>query len=70
MNLLGEGRIGRYLSYAIGEVILIIVGILIALQISEWNADRKAEAEFDAYVVQLREDVRKAIENAEQILKE
>jgi hypothetical protein len=44
---------------------LIITGILIAVQISNWNEDRKAQAEFDMYVVQLREDVREAIEITE-----
>ena len=32
---------GRYLKYAIGEVILVVIGILIALQINNWNEERK-----------------------------
>ncbi|MDG5493027.1 hypothetical protein [Psychroserpens sp. SPM9] len=49
-NLLSEGktgkpasRTGRYLKYAIGEVILVVIGILIALQINNWNEERKAK---------------------------
>ena len=61
MKLLDEGKTFKYLKYAIGEILLIITGILIAVQISNWNEDRKAQVEFDAYVVQLREDVGLAI---------
>ena len=40
-NLLFKGRIGRYLKYAIGEIFLVMIGILLALQVSNWNQDRK-----------------------------
>ncbi|WP_273567484.1 DUF6090 family protein [Maribacter halichondriae] len=36
-NLLSEGKTGKYLKYAIGEILLVIIGILIALQINNWN---------------------------------
>ena len=37
-------RSGRYFLYAIGEIVLIVVGILIALQIQNWNENRKLRA--------------------------
>ena len=40
-NLLLEGKTGRYLKYAIGEIILVVIGILIALQVNNWNELRK-----------------------------
>lgn len=40
MRLLSEGKTGRYFKYAIGEIILVVIGILIALQINNWNTDR------------------------------
>lgn len=40
-KLLSEGKTGTYLKYAIGEVILVVIGILIALAINDWNEDRK-----------------------------
>jgi len=36
-----EGKTGAYLKYAIGEIILVVIGILIALSISNWNEERK-----------------------------
>lgn len=39
-NLLSEGKTGKYLKYAIGEIILVVIGILIALQINNWNENR------------------------------
>mgnify|MGYP000731225644 CR=1 FL=1 len=40
-NLMSENRTGRYLKYAIGEIILVVIGILIALQINNWNEHKK-----------------------------
>jgi hypothetical protein len=41
-NLLAENKTGKYLKYAIGEIILVVIGILIALQINNWNETQKA----------------------------
>lgn len=40
-NVLAQGRVPRYLSYAIGEIVLVVIGILIALQINDASAERK-----------------------------
>ena len=39
-QLVGEGKLARYIGYALGEIVLIVVGILIALQINDWAEDR------------------------------
>lgn len=39
-NLINSGKTGKYLKYAIGEIILVVIGILIALQINNWNQNR------------------------------
>lgn len=39
-QLLVENKTGKYLSYAIGEIVLVVIGILIALQINDWNQHR------------------------------
>lgn len=44
-RLLLENRFSRYLIYAIGEIILVVIGILIALQVNNWNENRKSELE-------------------------
>jgi len=36
-----KNKTGKYLKYAIGEIILVVIGILIALQINNWNEHRK-----------------------------
>jgi len=44
-----ENKTSKYLKYAIGEIVLVVIGILIALQINNWNEGRKqnlAETEF------------------------
>ena len=48
-KLLSEGKTGKYLKYAIGEIILVVIGILIALQINTWNnanLDKHKETEY------------------------
>ena len=39
-NLMSENRTGKYLKYAVGEIILVVIGILIALSINNWNEQR------------------------------
>lgn len=39
-NLLNEGKTTKYFKYAVGEIILVVFGILIALQINNWNEAR------------------------------
>ena len=40
-NLIMENKTSKYLKYAIGEIVLVVIGILIALQINNWNEERK-----------------------------
>jgi hypothetical protein len=42
-KLIYENKIGGYLKYAIGEILLVVIGILIALQVNNWNEGRKFE---------------------------
>ena len=51
-----KNKIGKYFKYAIGEIVLVVIGILIALSINNWNEDRKsANAEAKALVELLAE---------------
>lgn len=58
-NLLSEGKTGNYLKYAIGEIVLVVIGILIALQINNWNEDHKLAIKTQNYYQQLLEDLNK-----------
>lgn len=43
-KLLNENRVTRYLAYAVGEIFLVVIGILVALQVNNWNEQRKEKA--------------------------
>jgi hypothetical protein len=67
-RLLSEGKIGKYLKYAIGEIILVIVGILIALQINNWNQGRTTQNRIDSRLVSLTSDLKTEIEAMDDII--
>lgn len=52
-NLMKTGKTGKYLKYAIGEVLLIMIGIFMALQLQNWNQKRQQELQFKATLEQL-----------------
>ena len=45
-KLLTDNKFSKYLLYAIGEILLVVIGILIALQVNNWNEKRKDYLEF------------------------
>lgn len=47
---------GKYFKYAIGEILLVVIGILIALQVNNWNVDRKNDIQMQKVLLQLKED--------------
>ncbi|MDO1501182.1 DUF6090 family protein [Winogradskyella maritima] len=53
-----KGKTGKYFKYAIGEIILVVIGILIALQINNWNEARIAKKNEIILVQQLLEDAK------------
>ncbi len=55
-NLLSEGKTGKYFKYAIGEIILVVIGILIALSINNWNEGRKEIEQEQTILKQLKTD--------------
>ena len=56
-KLLAEGKTGRYLKYAIGEILLVVIGILIALQINNWNDARKIRVKELHYLQNIKSDL-------------
>ena len=65
---LKEGRIWRYLSYAIGEVILVVIGILIALQVNSYAQRVKERKQETQYLRSILEDIQLDIANNEEII--
>lgn len=57
--MLSEGKTGKYLKYAMGEIILVVIGILVALGINNWNENRKDRNLERNYIQELKTDLRK-----------
>ena len=55
---MSENKIGKYLLYALGEIILIVIGIVIALQLNNWNELRKERAKESLLIDQMIVDAR------------
>ncbi|MFC4720858.1 DUF6090 family protein [Geojedonia litorea] len=56
-SLLMENKTSKYFKYAIGEIVLVVIGILIALQINNWNEDRKTKAQVKIALIALQNDL-------------
>lgn len=56
-RFLTEGQLSRYLLYAIGEIILVVIGILIALQINNWNEDNKTNNSINSHLTILEQNL-------------
>ncbi len=69
-RLLNENRFSKYLLYAVGEIILVVIGILIALQINNWNEDRKEKRAIENVLIEIKEDLEKDKAELERSLKQ
>ena len=74
--MLTENKFSKYLLYAIGEIILVVIGILIALQINNWNENRKVQkqeseiySELKSDLIQTRYDIQETISKHKDVLK-
>lgn len=56
-QLLSENKFNKYLIYAIGEIVLVVIGILIALQINNWNELRKVHGQEVTFLKGLKTDL-------------
>lgn len=65
-RLLSDGKAGRYLKYAFGEIILVVIGILIALSINNWNENRKERVQEALILQQLLSDFKSNLEQLDQ----
>ena len=63
-----KGQTTKYLKYAIGEILLVVIGILIALQINNWNDQRKLKQQEQTYYCKISEDLITDLENIDRVL--
>ena len=61
-----ERKVSRYIGYAVGEIVLIVVGILIALQINDWNEERKERVEERQVLGQIYAEMEVCLETVER----
>ncbi len=57
-NLLSEGKVGKYLKYAVGEIVLVVIGILIAIQVNNLNDLRKTNIQKNLLIESLITDLK------------
>lgn len=65
-RLLTENKFSKYLLYAIGEIVLVVVGILIALNINNWNEGRKATKQEIKILSELKSDLETNLEELKE----
>jgi len=67
-NLLSEGKTGKYFKYALGEIVLVVIGILIALSISNWNENRKLNNTIKGIYSIIQSDLLSDIKTIDKVL--
>ena len=68
-NLLAERKTTKYFKYAIGEIILVVIGILIALSINNWNEIRKGEMNVKNIHKVVKEDLKTDIATIDNLIR-
>ncbi|WP_062056374.1 DUF6090 family protein [Sediminicola sp. YIK13] len=66
-RLLAQSRFSKYLLYAIGEIVLVVIGILIALQINNWNQNKLEQNSLSAYLTSISQNIKVDIKNLEYL---
>ena len=64
-KMLTENKTGTYLKYAIGEIVLVMIGILLALQVNTWNENKKSNIKFNKLLVNVFNDLKVDLEIAQ-----
>lgn len=58
-RMIKENRFSRYMLYAIGEIVLVVIGIMIALQVNNLNEQNKAERLAVDYKIMVKSDLQR-----------
>ena len=67
-QLLKEEKNRRYVKYAIGEIFLVVIGILIALQINNWNEKRKIDETENRYLQALKNEFSRNLDEIDRVI--
>ena len=67
--LIQKNQMGKYFKYAIGEILLVVIGILIALQINNWNENRKEKEKLNTIYSLIIDDLESDLKAIPKILK-
>lgn len=68
-SLLMENKTSKYFKYAIGEIVLVVIGILIALQVNNWNENRKYSQEKIEFLNGIRNELKLDLNIADTLIK-
>ena len=66
-KLAHENKVSAYLRYAIGEIVLVVLGILIALQVNNWNEARQNEEKITNILVDIQKDLSDDVLDANKV---
>ena len=64
-----KNKTGKYLKYAIGEIVLVVIGILIALSINNWNENQKLIKNEEELMTSLKKEIKNSIVEIEASIK-
>ena len=67
-KLLGEKKLSAYLLYGIGEVVLVVIGILIALQVNNWNNQKKDREKESYYLKSIKTSIALSQNELERVI--
>ncbi|NQZ75130.1 MAG: hypothetical protein HRT61_03320 [Ekhidna sp.] len=65
---MNENKISTYLLYAFGEIVLVVIGILIALSIDNWNEDRQRKTLEAKYLMEIKVSLEADVASCEKIM--
>ncbi|MGB5377492.1 DUF6090 family protein [Muriicola sp.] len=64
-----KNKTGKYLKYAIGEILLVVIGILIALSINNWNSQRLDAKKERRILLEIQENLKEDLQNIDAVLR-